>query len=1143
MRGVMRRWLQIAAVLGGERSITAGDFRMKGWRLRCLFTAVCGIALATVLSPGPAAQAAAEQTKLNAVSVHMEASEQGVVYQQYANRYVVGPNGWVEWKVTVKERVVGFASGTVYDFDKESVNYTERKRAVILRQEGDHTLVFRFEPGPSSPSGKLTFDRQMSLDGLIRYDAVRPSDGQTVIQSTNFIDMSNIGNMATAQFKREYPTLSITPSPDDLRRSGQAPSGLNVDRIIVDVKDPVLDAQDFEFKYRFTAGSYKQSVDWTTMAERNYIAVPQAARNQAAHLDIEVRDPGGNWRPYMYFYPGPGGMVESRVTINPFDIIAGESLGMYLRLLGLEELHPSQRANALGAGKSDFKYLQQQYQLPRNTYPWLGVFLFSTGQRSVSGYSGYADVDLTRSGYLWKDSPELPVDDLPVVPFSQTQRAVETNPLSGRQMEGHWAVIDSEDTRNLGEGTHYLFVKTVDAVTGGYTWQQVYYDADRALTDKNAKNFVQVKLVKDKTPLDIRFGSQPFVRGDYVVDTVVSDNVGVGAVQYMVSSYDFCLRSPGSCESMGEKWVDVPLGSDGKKVHIPVDTAAFQSDMAGGAMLHVYVRAVELRHKNIPYADNPFAAGNRANIISGMQSYTVLRGSEELEVKAAYIDRVDGQGRLAAAPSHRVRLYTHAVGFLAAEGDVRYRLETSSGAVIQDWKTVPSGQELVLAGANGAYVLRAYALNVEGVKSSREYTLSYIIGSAASASITSATFSTTDMTNQDVTLTLESSVPVKILNWSGIDPDVLAQKHTLTIKNSTSFDTPTTVQYQANGEAVESIAVSVGQVDKSGFGHLGGAGYILYTPNQPTADEVTAHLYVGKRVKPGSGDGISYRNGWLSYTFPANGEHVFEAEDAAGSPLRASVNESNRKATVQWIDNSTPSVSIAYSTKAATNKPVTATIQLPAGLTIVNNGGSPTYTFTSNGDFTYLVKDEGGVLREYKAYVANIDKEPPALVLHGALTYPVYQGLPFVFDEPGFTAIDSYDGDVTANVQVTQEVDVYKGGYYEIIYTVSDSAGNVARKTRGVSVMEMNGINVFVNQIRLRGDVTVPRGTLRFDIVGQENDELVFLYLPGKHTISAFKSRGTPVVGQTLTINEPGWYTFFVQDRERRTFVGQIHVQ
>ncbi|MDF2720985.1 MAG: hypothetical protein K0Q59_660 [Paenibacillus sp.] len=1108
--------------------------------LKVWFAVVAMLSMVVIAS---AAQAD-EQPQLTAVGVQVTASDTGAVYQSHANRYVVGPNGWIEWKITVKEKVAGFTEGSLYDFDEESVPYPEHKRAVIHRQEGDHTLVFRFEPGPSNSSGPLTLDRQLEMDGQyggIRYYAVNPSDGQTTIKTTTVIDMNGVGGMAAAQFKLEYPTLAITPNPEDLRKNNQPANGLSVDRIIVDVNDSVLDPQDFQFKYDFTAGTYSQTMGWTDMAERNFIAVPPEARNKGAHLTVEVRDKGGNWRPYTYFYPGPGGPVQSRVAVEPFNVIGGsvgDYSGMYLNIVSgnSRPYEEWERANILQMAKGDFKYLRQTYEIPKPKYTWLAVFLYGSMQKSVAGYTGYADVNLSRSGYLWSTSSSLPEDDLPVTPFEQTYQAKETNPLNGRVYEGHWAVISSNETAALGEGTYYLYVKAVDAVTGGYTWQQVYYDADRFLADRNATNFTPVKLVKDTTPLAIRYSDQPFDRGEYDINVAVSDNYRLGAVQYLISESNRCLTAPALCEALGGQWTTAPLSADGKIANIAMNSASLKPEWSGGFPVYIYVRAVEYRHiAGTSYASNPFASGNSANIVTATGGYYIVRGSNQLEIKMSHVGRLDELNRLAAAPEQRVRLYAHAAGLLAAEGSIRYRIETSAGAVVQDWTTAASGAEIVLTGANGAYTLRAYAEGLDGNGRSTELVQPYVIGAAAPSLFTAAAFSTTELSNQDVTLTLQSSVPVKI----SVINDTYATTHTLTFTSNAQ----SSFTYQQAGGPVETMHVSVGQIDKSGFAQLSGSGYLAYTPSQTTTGEVTAHLYVGKRVKPGSGDGITYRNGWLSHTFAANGTHLFEAEDLAGNSLQLYLDEANRRADVTWIDSSAPNVTIAYSNTATTNQPVTATLQLPSGLTVVNNEGKKAYTFASNGNFTFMVKDLSGIIREYTASVSNIDKEAPVIALQGSLTYPVYQGLPFAFTEPGFTATDNRDGVLTAQVQVSNNVDVYKGGYYEIVYTVSDSAGNTARQVRGVSVMDMNGINVFVNAIRLRGDISVPRGTLQFDIIGQESDDLVLRYLPGRQTAGAFKAGGTVIPGRTVVLNEPGWYTFFIQDQERRTFVGQINVQ
>ncbi|MEW6469935.1 MAG: DUF5011 domain-containing protein [Bacteroidota bacterium] len=55
--------------------------------------------------------------------------------------------------------------------------------------------------------------------------------------------------------------------------------------------------------------------------------------------------------------------------------------------------------------------------------------------------------------------------------------------------------------------------------------------------------------------------------------------------------------------------------------------------------------------------------------------------------------------------------------------------------------------------------------------------------------------------------------------------------------------------------------------------------------------------------------------------------------------------------------------------------------------------------------------------------------------------------------EPGFTAEDDEDGNVTANVDVSGTVNPNRKGSYVITYTVSDKAGNQASVTRTVTIV------------------------------------------------------------------------------------------
>lgn len=78
------------------------------------------------------------------------------------------------------------------------------------------------------------------------------------------------------------------------------------------------------------------------------------------------------------------------------------------------------------------------------------------------------------------------------------------------------------------------------------------------------------------------------------------------------------------------------------------------------------------------------------------------------------------------------------------------------------------------------------------------------------------------------------------------------------------------------------------------------------------------------------------------------------------------------------------------------------------------------------------------------------DKTAPKIVLKGTSTITLKLNEAYV--EPGATATDDVDGDLTSKIEITGTVDVTKAGTYTITYTVKDSNGNVATVSRKVIV-------------------------------------------------------------------------------------------
>ena len=79
-----------------------------------------------------------------------------------------------------------------------------------------------------------------------------------------------------------------------------------------------------------------------------------------------------------------------------------------------------------------------------------------------------------------------------------------------------------------------------------------------------------------------------------------------------------------------------------------------------------------------------------------------------------------------------------------------------------------------------------------------------------------------------------------------------------------------------------------------------------------------------------------------------------------------------------------------------------------------------------------------------------IDKEPPEITLTDGDKVSIRPGEGF--KDPGVTAIDDSDGDVSSLVESKGFVDPFNKGDYEVDYWVSDSYGNEAKATRTVTV-------------------------------------------------------------------------------------------
>ena len=103
-----------------------------------------------------------------------------------------------------------------------------------------------------------------------------------------------------------------------------------------------------------------------------------------------------------------------------------------------------------------------------------------------------------------------------------------------------------------------------------------------------------------------------------------------------------------------------------------------------------------------------------------------------------------------------------------------------------------------------------------------------------------------------------------------------------------------------------------------------------------------------------------------------------------------------------------------------------------------------------NGIVYYYVKDDSGNETTVERKIVYNDITAPELTLKGNATVYVVTGKDFV--EPGYTAIDDAEGDISAKVEVTTDFNKNIPGTYTVTYKVTDNYGNATEVTRKIVV-------------------------------------------------------------------------------------------
>lgn len=205
-------------------------------------------------------------------------------------------------------------------------------------------------------------------------------------------------------------------------------------------------------------------------------------------------------------------------------------------------------------------------------------------------------------------------------------------------------------------------------------------------------------------------------------------------------------------------------------------------------------------------------------------------------------------------------------------------------------------------------------------------------------------YSTTGLTNQDVIATL-----------TGASESITGTTtHTFTGNDSYTF-----IFHDSVGN-ISIVTGTVSWIDKTPI-----TGTIEYSTTGLTNQNVTATMTGFNKT------GVTV-SGANPYTFTTTGSYIFTYHDAAG-------NTGSATATVTWIDKTSPTATITYSTTGRTNQNITGTLTwYSETLTWINATG---HLFTGNGTFVFSFQDLAGNTGYATGTVTWIDTTAPTITI------------------------------------------------------------------------------------------------------------------------------------------------------------------
>ena len=248
---------------------------------------------------------------------------------------------------------------------------------------------------------------------------------------------------------------------------------------------------------------------------------------------------------------------------------------------------------------------------------------------------------------------------------------------------------------------------------------------------------------------------------------------------------------------------------------------------------------------------------------------------------------------------------------------------------------------------------------------------------------------------------------------------------------------------------------------------------VTFTGSSPISIEVgTTYYELGATATDNYDPSFSVTNSIV--TSGTVTEELVASYTITYSALDSSGNVGTVQRIVNVVDTTSPTIDVtgdnpATITLGATynDEGATATDNYDTGLTVVVGGNTVDTSTVGSYTVTYNVSDEFGNSAAQKVRIVNVvDDTDPIITLNGSSTITHEVGTTYV--DPGATANDNYDGDLSSEITTNINLNPNTLGTYTIEYTVEDSSNNIAQEQRTVQVVDT--VDPLINLV---GDTTV----------------------------------------------------------------------